>query len=222
MDTAGGKNLVGAFHPPAVVVQDPQVLDTLEVSLLRGGLAEAVKHGVIADEAYFAGIAESSDRLLHGGREASDREFTSRLIERSVQIKTSVVARDEREQGVRKILNFGHTVGHAIELLSGFAMSHGEAVAVGMVAEARAGELAGVTEAGTTVRIETLLSSLGLPVTRPAGPSADEIFAVMRGDKKARAGTIEYAIPSRIGAMAGSDASYGVQLRDELVREALA
>jgi 3-dehydroquinate synthetase len=119
-------------------------------------------------------------------------------------------------------LNFGHTIGHAIELLSGFTLRHGEAVAIGMVLEARAGELTGHTDAGTADTIAATLVRAGLPITRPAGPSPDQILDVMRGDKKSRAGAIEYAIPTRIGVMAGADTGFGVRLADAAVAEVLA
>ena len=119
------------------------------------------------------------------------------------------------------MLNFGHTIGHAIELLSGFTMSHGDAVAVGMVLESTAAERLGITEAGTTARITDLVTRIGLPTTRPAGPSADALMDVMRGDKKSREGAIEYAVPTRIGLMAGAESGYGVRLDDATVRGVL-
>jgi 3-dehydroquinate synthase len=222
VDTPAGKNLVGAFHPPQAVLIDPVVLETLDLAHLRTGLAEAVKHGVIADETYFQFLQDAGDRLLRLDPTDRDPEFTFRLIERSVQIKADVVGHDEHEHGVRKILNFGHTIGHAIELLSGFALAHGDAVAIGMALETAAAERAGVADAGTTERIVATLTRIGLPYVRPAGPTADQIIDVMRGDKKSRAGSIEYAVPTRIGVMAGVDTQYGVRLDDTLVREILA
>ena len=122
---------------------------------------------------------------------------------------------------MRKILNFGHTVGHAIELLSGFTLSHGDAVAIGMTLESTAAEHAGITEPGTTTRLGATLGRLGLPTTRPAGPSPDDILDVMRGDKKSRAGTIEYAVPTRIGVMAGATLGYGVRIDDTIMKTVL-
>jgi len=221
VDTPAGKNLVGAFHPPRAVVVDPQVLATLALTQLRGGLAEAVKHGAIADETYFITLREAADRLLGPPPADRDESYLLALIERSIRIKVGVVARDEREQGVRKILNFGHTVGHAIELLSGFAMTHGEAVAAGMVLESRAAEQVGIAEGGVTERLVETLEILGLPTARPDGPSPDAIMDVMRGDKKSRAGSIEYAIPVRIGSMAGATTGYGVRIDDTVMRTVL-
>ena len=221
VDTPYGKNLVGAFHPPRGVVVDPQVLDTLSLNDLRAGLAEAIKHGAIADAEYFSWLGETSSRLLRPSPDGRDPDYRDQLIVRSIQIKADVVARDEREQGVRKVLNFGHTIGHAIELLSGFTLSHGESVAIGMVLESRAAERLGVAESGTTAQITDMVARVGLPTVRPAGPSADDILTVMRGDKKSRAGSIEYAVPVRIGTMAGADRGYGIRLDDAVVREVL-
>jgi 3-dehydroquinate synthase len=222
VDTSHGKNLVGAFHQPRAVIIDPEVLDTLPVSDLRAGLAEALKHGAIADAAYFDFIARSAPLLLAEQPRERDVLALNHVIEKSVRLKVGVVAADERENGARKALNFGHTIGHAIELLSGFGMRHGEAVGVGMVLEAAAAEREGVTDAGTTSRIRDALVRAGLPTTRPAGPSASSILESMRGDKKNRLGTIEYAVPTRIGVMAGAEAGYTVRLSDSVVAEVLA
>ncbi len=222
VDTPAGKNLVGAFYPPRAVVIDPKALDTLPVPHLREGLAEAVKHSAIADETYFSFLEDGAGQLLLlPNAESRDVDFTFRLIERSVQIKADVVARDEHELGIRKILNFGHTIGHAIELLSDFTVAHGEAVAIGMVLESQAGEAAGITEPGTTARLANALSKLGLPTQRPTGPSPDQIIDLMRGDKKARSGSIEYAIPVRLGVMANAESGFGVRIDDAIVRKIL-
>ncbi|HVE77600.1 MAG TPA: 3-dehydroquinate synthase, partial [Gemmatimonadaceae bacterium] len=130
VDTAAGKNLVGAFHPPAAVVADPDVLATLPAPHLRAGLAEAIKHGVVADEAYFDFVREALPSLLAADGWAG--ESMTELVAVSARIKAEVVSRDERESGLRKVLNFGHTLGHAIEAASGYALLHGEAVAIGM------------------------------------------------------------------------------------------
>ena len=222
VDTPHGKNLVGAFHQPSAVIIDPEVLDTLPVSDLRAGLAEALKHGAIADAAYFDFIASSAPLLLAEDPGKRDVPALNHVIEKSVRLKVGVVAADERENGARKALNFGHTIGHAIELLSGFSMRHGEAVGVGMVLEAAAAERAGVTDAGTASRIRAALERAGLPTARPVGPSVSSILESMRGDKKSRSGEIEYAVPTRIGVMAGAGAGYTVRLSDAVVAEVLA
>jgi len=144
VDTPAGKNLVGAFHPPAIVVIDPATLDSLPHRELRAGLAEVIKHGVIADEAYLGRAVQAAANL---GALDTRGDTMLDLVSRSIEIKADVVRRDEREGGVRKILNFGHTIGHAIELLSDYSMLHGDAIAIGMAYESRLAERCGVASA---------------------------------------------------------------------------
>ena len=219
VDTPAGKNLVGAFHQPAAVIADPDVLRTLPQEHLRAGLAEAIKHGVIADAAYFADVVGAAPEIIAGNRSAA--AALERVVVRSVSIKADVVKRDEREGGVRKTLNFGHTLGHAIELRSEYRMLHGEAVAVGMVLESRVAERLGIAEPGTSDRVREAVVRTGLPDARPANQAPSDILSATRGDKKARSGVVEYALPARIGAMAGSDRGWGVAVADEVVLEVL-
>lgn len=221
VDTSAGKNLVGAFHPPAAVVIDPRVLDTLPVAEIRAGLAEALKHGVIADRDYFEALVPGAPSLLDPDPARRDPALAAGVIARSVQIKASVVREDERERGVRKILNFGHTIGHAIEHLSGYALRHGECVAIGMAVEARAAELAGIATPGTAAAIQDALAATGLPARRPAELDPAAILAATRGDKKSRTGVVEYALPAHIGAMAGAERGYSTPLADSVLLEAL-
>lgn len=220
VDTRHGKNLVGAFHQPAAVVADPLTLATLPPAQLRAGLAEAIKHGVVADERYFERVAADLETLL--APKGWESEAMTGLVARSVEIKAAVVARDEREDGLRKTLNFGHTLGHAIETLSGYALLHGEAVAIGMALESELAERAGVAECGTHDRLRELVQRAGLPFKRPSGIAADEVLAHARRDKKARGGVTEYALPRRIGAMAGERSGWAVPVAEDLVREVLA
>jgi 3-dehydroquinate synthase len=218
VDTPAGKNLVGAFHQPAAVVADTAVLASLPLDHLRAGLAEAIKHGVIADAAYLDDVeqvAATIDRL----DVASDALLN--LVARSIEIKADVVRRDEREGGVRKILNFGHTIGHAVELCSGYSLLHGNAVAIGMAYEGALAERLGVAEHGTSERVRHAVRVAGLPERRPPTMSVDDIVRATRGDKKARAGRSEYALPNRIGEMS-SAGSWSVPVDDEIVREILA
>ena len=221
VDTPAGKNLVGAFHPPAAVVVDPQVLDTLPLAELRSGFAEAIKHGVIADGRYFEFLDEHAPRLLADDPAKRDEGGLARVIGESVRIKADVVATDERERGARKTLNFGHTIGHAIEHASGFALRHGEAVAIGMVVEAEAAERAGIAERGTAERIRRAVERASLPTSRPASLDPAVILAATVTDKKSRAGAAEYAVPSRIGTMAAAESGYAVRLPDALLLEVL-
>ena len=216
VDTTAGKNLVGAFHPPAAVMIDVETLRTLPLAHRRAGLAEAIKHGVVADAEYFRQLDDNLPALLEGEATA-----TMDAVTRSVEIKAAVVRADAREHGVRKTLNFGHTLGHAIELASEYTLLHGDAVAIGMVLEARLAERAGIADVGTASEIERVLRHAGLPVSRPATLGASVILDATRHDKKARGGTVEYALPARIGAMAGAEHGWAIEVDDRLVREVL-
>jgi 3-dehydroquinate synthase len=216
VDTPAGKNLVGAFHQPAAVLVDPETLATLPIAHLRAGMAEVIKHGVIADERYFARVVDCLPRSLE--RHAVEwLETLIPLVVRSIEIKADVVNRDEREAGLRKTLNFGHTLGHAIERCSNYEILHGEAVAAGMVLESDLAEQAGVAERGTAERIRAAVAAAGLPAGPPAGLRPAEVLAATRSDKKARRGVVEYALPRRIGAMACAECGWGCAVSDELV-----
>lgn len=217
VDTAAGKNLVGAFHPPALVLIDPKVLATLPDPLYREGLAETVKHAVIADAGFFDWIAANGEALR-----TRVPKVMKELVHRSLELKAGVVARDEHETGERASLNAGHTVGHALELLSGYALRHGEAVGIGLVEECRIGERLGVTERGTAERVAELLSTLGLPTSRDPRPATGDLLAAMRGDKKNRNGVIRMALPARVGAMARDGEGWTVAVPDELLADRVA
>jgi 3-dehydroquinate synthase len=218
VDTAAGKNLVGAFHQPSAVLVDTSVLGTLPAEHLRAGLAEAIKHGVIASAPYFdsvVAVAAALDAVDVAGDAMLD------LVAGSVEIKADVVRRDEREGGVRKTLNFGHTIGHAIELCSGYGVLHGQAVAIGMVYEAALAERLGIAESGTAARIREANRSAGLGTTRSRSMAADDLVQATRGDKKARSGQAEYALPSRIGEMTSAKGRWSVPVDESVVREVL-
>jgi 3-dehydroquinate synthase len=219
VDTPAGKNLVGAFHPPAAVIADPDTLATLPVSELRAGAAEVIKHGVVADARYFEEVAAVLPRL--GADDTPIPPGIAAIVARSVEIKADVVAADEREHGRRKILNFGHTLGHAIETLSGYRLLHGEAVAIGMALESEIAERIGVAAPGTASRIRAVLTAAGLPVVVPLGIDPAAILAATRSDKKARAGRVEYALPSAIGAMAGESRGWGTVVEDDVILSVL-
>jgi 3-dehydroquinate synthase len=220
VDTFAGKNLVGVFHPPAAVLIDPQLLATLPLRELRAGFAEVVKHGVIADESYLREVASGAAELLSAHGSTGDRMLS--LIVRSVEIKAEVVSRDEREEGLRKVLNFGHTIGHAVEMLSGFSLLHGEAVAIGMVLESRLAERIGLAQDGTAATVTRTLEAAGLPTNLPRGFEADAVIEAMLSDKKGRSGKTRFALPLRIGAMAGADTGWTVSVSDDQLREVLA
>ena len=218
VDTPAGKNLVGAFHQPSAVVIDPLVLRTLPPEHMRAGFAEIVKHGVVADANYFERASTFVEQWPLSGQQGLP-ELTD-IIARSVEIKAAIVARDERESGLRKVLNFGHTIGHAIEAASDFETLHGEAVAIGLVAEARLAERIGVAKTGTARVIERVCRAAGLQTTMPSIP-VDTIIGFTRADKKVRAGRVEYALPKQIGEMAGAEHGWTVAVEDTVVRETL-
>ena len=220
VDTPAGKNLVGVFHPPTAIVVDPQVLDTLPLNELRAGFAEVIKHGVIADEPYLRRVVGGAETLLAKGGSTSDTMLAA--IVRSIEIKAGIVARDEREEGLRKTLNFGHTIGHAIELVSGFSLLHGEAIAIGMALEARLAEAAGVAEPGTADAVIGALRAFSLPTTLPDSFESEAVITAMGSDKKARAGKTRFALPSRIGRMAGEETGWTVAVSNAQLREVLA
>ena len=221
VDTPAGKNLVGVFHPPAAIVVDPQVLVTLPLNEMRAGFAEVVKHGVIADEPYLRGVAGGAQNLLaRSGGSASDSMLAA--IVRSIEIKASIVSRDEREEGLRKTLNFGHTIGHAIELVSGYSLLHGEAVAIGMALEGRLAEQIGVAEPGTADAITGALRAFSLPTTLPDAFESETVIAAMGSDKKARGGKTRFALPSRVGSMAGEESGWTIAVSNDQLREVLA
>ena len=144
------------------------------------------------------------------------------VIVQSIEIKADIVSRDEREDGLRKTLNFGHTIGHAVELVSGFSLLHGEAVAIGMALEARLAERIGVAQAGTAEAIIEALRTAGLPTELPRPFEKGAVLEAMRSDKKARSGKTMFALPLRIGAMAGADTGWTVSVTDDQLREVLA
>jgi 3-dehydroquinate synthetase len=196
IDHPKAKNLIGAFHQPRLVVVDPAVVLTLPDRDFRSGLAEIVKHGVVLDAAYFDDVERSARPL-----DARDLPTLTRIIGGSCRLKASVIQRDPEEKGEwRFALNYGHTIGHALEAATRFeTWTHGEAVALGMVAEARLAERLGVADAGTTRRQETLLRALGLPVRAPA-IDAEAVLAAISHDKKARDGRVPFVLAPSIGA----------------------
>lgn len=199
-DLPQGKNLVGVFHPPALVWADPRTLDSLPEVEIRNGLAEVVKHGLLGDPALF--------ELCRRGWAAA-RADLSALARRAAAVKVEVIRRDPYEQGERASLNLGHTLGHALERASGYGLRHGEAVAIGMAAAARLSERRGLAEAGLAEAVCETLAGLGLPTAIPAGLDEAEIRAGMGVDKKRSGGALRLVLPLRVGA-----ACWGVALDD--------
>ncbi len=191
-----GKNLIGAFHQPRLVLVDPQSLTTLPVRERVAGLAEVIKYGMIADDAFFAYLEQHMRVLLR-----LEEQPVIHAITRSCQIKASVVAEDERESDRRRVLNYGHTVGHALEALGGYrGLVHGEAVAIGMVQEADLSRHLGHCSGEVVARLRALVCEAGLPASLPRVTFSD-LWAAMQHDKKVAQGRVYCVLPDRIGAV---------------------
>lgn len=194
----GGKNLIGAFHQPAGVWIDTTHLSTLPDREFRSGIAEVVKYGIILDAAFFEALEARAGAIL-----AREPEVIVEIIARSCYLKADVVERDEREEtGLRAILNYGHTFGHAFEAVGGYgAWLHGEAVAAGMSCAARLAEKVGRVDSDLRRRQNALLEAFGLPTAPRTDWPLDELLSVMRRDKKTAAGRFRFVLPWRIGAV---------------------
>ncbi len=209
-----GKNLVGAFHQPIAVLVDPEVLQTLDDREFRSGLFESLKCGVIRDRALFEFMQRNSQKIL-----ARDQKALQRIITDSVRVKAAVVSADEKESGLRRILNFGHTIGHALEAATGYSyFLHGEAVAWGMIAVATIAREAGFCRKETAEKIhESVLAYGPLP---PVVCGVEEVVSRLSSDKKAVAGAVHFVLPQKIGKVRISSAVPAHVVRDavEMIR----
>ncbi|MFM7267495.1 MAG: 3-dehydroquinate synthase [Cyanobium sp.] len=209
---AGGKNLIGAFHQPRLVLIDPEVLGTLPEQEFRAGMAEVIKYGVIGDAQLFTDLETAARRDPVAGLASLDAvgpELLKQLLERSAAAKARVVAADEREGGLRAILNYGHTLGHVVETLTGYGTYlHGEAVGLGMLA---AGEIAlamGLWGASDRDRQQAVIAAAGLPLHWPL-LETDAVLACLQGDKKVREGRVRFVLPTAIGTVEIRDDVHG-------------
>jgi len=189
-DLPEGKNLIGSFHPPKLVLADPSLLITLPERELVSGMAEVVKHGVISDPELFELCSRGMGWV---------RDNLEEIVKRAIAVKIKVIEDDPYERGFRSALNLGHTVGHAVELVSKFELRHGEAIAIGMVVEAKYAEQIGIAEKGLADKIAGTLSALGLPIEIPVEMPRERIIGAMRVDKKKNAKAIRFALPVKIG-----------------------
>ncbi len=208
-----GKNLIGAFHQPSAVVIDTDLLATLPQRDYAAGLGESVKHAAIRDAAFLAWQESNAEAIV-----AREQDVLTELIARNCEIKAEVVVRDEREQNLRAILNFGHTIGHAAEHVLEYDLRHGECVALGMIA---ANELAcarGLLDRSVADRIERLIARLGLPRWLPRAVDTREIVEVCRMDKKVRAGRVHFVLlrglgtPERVGDVSEEEIGAAVRV----------
>jgi 3-dehydroquinate synthase len=196
IDHPRAKNLIGAFHQPRLVVVDPAVVRTLPERDFRSGLAEIVKHGIVLDQSYFEEVERDAAPLL-----ARHLDVLERVIGGSCRLKAEVIERDPEETGeLRFALNYGHTIGHALETATGYARwTHGEAVSLGIVAEARLAHRLGMADAATVARQAALLAAVGLPV-RAGALDVDAVLGAITRDKKARDGRIPFVLAPRLGS----------------------
>lgn len=212
-----GKNLIGAFHQPRLVLIDPQVLNTLPPREFRAGMAEVIKYGVIWDAELFAQM-EQCKRLDQ--RSYLDEGLLQEILQRSAQAKADVVSKDEKEAGLRAILNYGHTIGHAVESLTGYRLvNHGEAVAIGMVA---AGQIAVDLQLWEQWKQKAqdrqlaLIQKAGLPTQLPAQINIEAIIKALQTDKKVQDGRVRFVLPTQIGAATVTDQVPSDQIRQVL------
>lgn len=190
-----GKNMIGTFYQPRLVWVDIDTLKTLPERELLAGLAEVIKYGVIWDKKLFDFLEDNQRKIFY-----LHKDVISRIVTRSCEIKAAVVSKDEREAGLRAVLNYGHTVGHAIETVTKYKkFLHGEAVAIGMNIEARLAEMAGLLKIHDMLRIQALIGSFCLPSEAPNNLNINSLMASMQLDKKAVAGELKFILPEKIG-----------------------
>ncbi len=211
VDLPTGKNIVGAFHQPKKVIIDVSLLKTLPKKEILCGLAEMIKSGLIADKRLFIDINNNLEEII-----AKDEKILSRLITRCCKIKSFVVSKDEKEAGLRKILNYGHTVGHAIETLTGYnKLSHGEAVAIGMIIEGAIANELGILSNDEFILQNSVIINSGLNKNMPNLDSS-KVIAEMKKDKKVVSGEIEFVLLKKIGK-----AFFGIKVPNKIIKKVL-
>lgn len=202
-----GKNLLGAFHPPRLNWVDTDLLNTLPEQEIRNGMAEVIKHGIIAGSDAFS-LTTLSPELFSTHREE--------IISQAMSVKVDIIRRDPYDRDLRRVLNFGHTVGHGVESASGYKLTHGETVSVGMVVETRLAESLGLAQPGLTDRLVQSLSAWELPISIPPGLAVDQIAGAMKRDKKISGGRLQFSLPFALG-----DVRPGLEVEEDRWRSAL-
>ncbi len=211
-----GKNSAGTFAQPKKVYICPELLKTLPENEIRNGMAEVVKHAVIFDKIFFSFLEKNSQKLL-----LLEPKILEKVIKRNCELKAKVVEKDEHESNYRRVVNYGHTIGHALEVLGNYKnLSHGEAISIGMVCEARIACALGLMKEIEVQKISELLHKIGLPVTLPDFPQED-ILSATRKDKKAVSGKVYYSLPRAIGKMANRKGQFGIEVSDKTVFDSL-
>ena len=209
-----GKNLIGAFYQPKLVLIDPDVLNTLPEREFRAGMAEVIKYGIIWDEDLFTKLEQASNI---DSFQTMERELLSTILIRSCQAKADVVSQDEKESGIRAILNYGHTIGHAVESLTNYQeFVHGEAVAIGMVAAGKIAVNMGLWTATEAQRQDALIKKSRLPIKIPSALKLNDILSTLQSDKKVKAGKVRFVLPTTIGKVIITD-----KVTEEVILKAL-
>jgi 3-dehydroquinate synthase len=194
VDRGRVKNVIGAFYQPRLVVADTGTLTTLPPDEMSNGLAEVIKHGAILDGDFFDFLEMNMEKAVAG-----DTAVLTNIVVKNASLKGDIVAQDEKEGGVRAILNFGHTIGHGVEAVSGYRLQHGRAVAIGMVGEARIAHRMGCLDAGEVVRLEDLILRASLPAAMPRGLDIKAVMRSMSHDKKVQRGRLRFVLLRSIG-----------------------
>jgi len=211
-----GKNLIGCIYQPKKVIIDPATLVSLPLPEIKNGIVEIIKHALIADSSFFQFLEENTDRLLK-----LDSDALVKVIFESCRIKKEIVEQDEKEQGKRRLLNFGHTVGHALESLTHYTLRHGEAVAIGLLAESRLALQMGHLQPGAFKRIQTLLKAFALPLQLPCRYSMPSLLGAMKLDKKSSEGRPRFVMIEEIGSPLAFDSAYCTHVDEHMIIKAL-
>ena len=207
------KNKIGMFYQPKLVIADTDTLNTLPASQLTNGLAEVIKSAAILDKKFFDYIAANIDRI-----KTLEDEALEEVVYRSIRIKADVVEKDEKDLGLRSILNYGHTIGHALESVSNFGLDHGKAVAIGMIAAARISNKLGFLDRNEVIRLKRVIETAGLPTQVPK-LDTEEIMEAIRHDKKVKQGKVRFALLKAIGEVFITDEVIPSTIREVLINE---
>ncbi|MFH1588517.1 MAG: 3-dehydroquinate synthase [Candidatus Diapherotrites archaeon] len=210
------KNMIGVFYQPKIVLIETKFLQTLPRKEFNSGMGEVIKYGIIMDKKLFAFLKNNSKKII-----SRNSEIMGKTISECIKIKAKVVSEDEKESNKRKILNFGHTFGHAIEADSKFKLTHGESIAIGMIFESMLGEKINVLKKGETKKIKELIADLGLKAKFKSKGKEKKLIDLMKHDKKNFGGKIVFSLPKKIGEMKKEKGKHGITVSERKIRETL-
>lgn len=216
VDVPYGKNLIGSIYQPKMVLIDPLTIQTLPVEEIRNGAVEMIKHGLIIDRSYFSFLDEHADQII-----SCDKNVLERAIFESCLIKKTIVEQDEKETGKRRLLNFGHTIGHALEHLSQFSVPHGEAVAIGLLVESHLAVQLGHLQQKDLDYILKTLKKFGLPLKLPSCFSFEQLIDAMALDKKSQKRTPRFVMINAIGSALPCNGAYCMPVEIEILSRSL-